>query len=43
MAKAIKTLNLPVEVVEVLEKEDNQSETVENALRQYYGMVEGGD
>ena len=38
MAKVSKTVNLPVEVAERLESESNQSEAVEAALREYYGM-----
>lgn len=36
MAKAQKTLNLPVDVAERLEQEDNQSEAAEAALREYF-------
>jgi hypothetical protein len=36
MAKATKTLRLPIEVAERLEEEDNQSEAAEKALREYY-------
>jgi hypothetical protein len=34
--KVNKTLSLPLEVVEQLEAEDNQSATVEQALREYW-------
>jgi hypothetical protein len=34
--KVNKTLSLPLEVVEQLEAEDNQSATVEAALRAYW-------
>jgi len=38
MAKATKTIRLPIEVAERLEQEDNQSEATEQALREYYGL-----
>lgn len=34
--KVQKNLNLPLDLVERLESEENQSETVAEALRQYY-------
>ena len=36
MRKVKKTLNLPIEVVEELEEEDNQSGKVEELLREEY-------
>jgi len=36
--KVQKNLTLPLEVVEWLEEQDNQSETVENALREQYDL-----
>lgn len=38
MAKATKTIRLPIDVAERLEEEDNQSVTVEEALREWYGI-----
>ena len=38
MPKRQKTLNLPDEVLEPLEKEDNQSAKVEKLLRKEYGL-----
>jgi hypothetical protein len=38
MRKVNKTLSLPIDVVEQLEQEDNQSQLVENLLRDHYGM-----
>jgi len=38
MAKATKTIRLPIEVAERLEEEDNQSETTEQALREYFDL-----
>jgi hypothetical protein len=35
--KVPKTLSLDIEVAERLEEEDNQSEAVEAALREYWG------
>lgn len=43
MAKVTKQLSLPVDVAERLEKEDNQSATVEDALRDYFGMNENDE
>lgn len=44
MAKVSKSLTLPFEVAEALEQnEDNQSEKVEELLREEYGMVEDND
>ena len=34
--KVNKTLSLPISVVERLEEEDNQSQTVEEALKEYW-------
>lgn len=34
--KVQKTINLPIETAERLEQEENQSETVENALTEYW-------
>jgi len=34
--KVNKTLSLPIDVAERLEKEDNQSKTVEDALKEYW-------
>ena len=36
--KVQKTLNLPVDVAEALEQEDNQSEAVEMLLREKYDL-----
>lgn len=36
MRKTQKNLRLPIDVVDQLEEEDNQSETVEKALREYW-------
>ena len=38
MRKVAKNLNLSLEVVEELEQEDNQSEKVEELLRDEYGL-----
>lgn len=38
-----KQLSLPVDVAQRLEDEDNQSATVEDALREYYGMKNGDE
>lgn len=38
MAKATKTIRLPIEVAQRLEEEDNQSETTEEALREYFDL-----
>lgn len=38
MAKATKTIRLPIEVTERLEEEDNQSVAVEDALRDRYDL-----
>jgi len=38
MARATKTLTLPLDVAEALEQEDNQSATTERALREYLGV-----
>lgn len=38
--KANKTVSLPIDVAQRLSEEKNQSETVEKALRAYYGMEE---
>jgi len=38
MAKVSKSLTMPVEVAERLEKEDNQSEKVEELLREEYDL-----
>lgn len=38
MRKVQKTLNLPIDVVERLEQEDNQSDTVEKLLREKYDL-----
>lgn len=38
MRKVQKTVNLPLDVVEELEEEDNMSEAVEHALRERYGL-----
>jgi len=38
MRKVQKTLNLPLEVVERLEEEDNQSGKVEELLREEYAL-----
>ena len=38
MRKVNKTLSLPIDVVEQLEQEDNQSQLVERLLRDHYGM-----
>jgi len=35
--KVNKTLSLSLDVVEKLEEKDNQSETVEEALKEYWG------
>lgn len=43
MAKVTKQLSLPVDVAQRLEDEDNQSATVEDALREYYGMENGDE
>ncbi len=40
MVKVTKTVRLPVDVAERLEQEDNQSVTVEQALREMYDMME---
>jgi len=40
MAKASKTVNLPVDVAERLEQHDNQSVTVEYALKEYWGWAD---
>jgi len=37
MAKATKTVRLPIDVAERLEDHENQSVTVESALREYWG------
>lgn len=36
--KVNKTLSLSLEVVQRLNEEENQSETVEDVLREHYGM-----
>jgi len=38
MRKVAKNLNLPLDVVEALEQEENQSEKVEQLLRDEYGL-----
>jgi hypothetical protein len=38
MAKVTKSLRLPVDVAERLEREENQSEATEEALRDYYDL-----
>lgn len=38
MRKVAKNLNLPLDVVEELEQEENQSEKVEQLLRDEYGL-----
>jgi hypothetical protein len=38
--KVPKTLSLDIEIAEKLEEEENQSDTVEAALREYWGDVE---
>jgi len=38
MRRAQKTLNLPVDVLDRLEQEDNQSRTVEQLLREEYDL-----
>jgi len=38
MRKVSKNLNLSIDVVEKLENEDNQSETVEELLREEYNL-----
>jgi hypothetical protein len=38
MAKVTKSIRLPVDVAERLEQEDNQSATVEKALRNHYDL-----
>lgn len=38
MAKATKTIRLPIDVAERLEQEDNQSVAVEDALREKYDL-----
>lgn len=41
--KANKTVSLPIDVAQRLSEEENQSETVEKALRVYYGMEGNGN
>lgn len=41
--KMNKTLSLSLEVVQRLQEEENQSKTVENALREHYDMEELDD
>lgn len=38
--KVSKCLSLPVDVAQRLEEEENQSATMNKALREYYGMEE---
>jgi hypothetical protein len=38
MAKVTKSIRLPVPVAERLEEEQNQSQTVEAALREWYDL-----
>lgn len=38
MRKVQKTLSLPLDVVEELEREENQSLVVERLLREHYGV-----
>ena len=41
--KANKTVSLPIDVAKRLSKEDNQSETVAKALREYYDMEDDNE